>query len=349
MSQPGPTLTIGNRQIGAGHPVFIIAEIGYNFTSPQEALASIDAAVACGVDMVKFQTFRAETLTSREAEFPAEAGGTNQFEEFERYEISEALHRDLFAHARRRGVLVCSTPSYRDDVDLLARLDVPVYKIGSDDLTNLPFITYVAQQGKPVLFSTGMGTLEEVQEAMQAIRDTGNRQVGVFHCVSNYPVADLSLVNLPAIRTLQETFGVPVGFSDHTTSVGAAVAAVALGASMIERHFTLDKQLPVPDAAFSADPAEMTALVRAIREAEAALAGDGRKQPAATEAAMRLQTRKSVIARRDIPAGELLGEDHLIVKRPATGIEPKLSHLVVGKRAKTAIRKDEAITWDKLT
>ncbi len=348
MSQPGPTLTIGTRRIGAGCPVFIIAEIGYNFTSPEEAIASIDAAVASGVDMVKFQTFRAETLTSRQAEFPAEAGGTNQFDEFQRYEISEALHRDLFAHARRRGVIACSTPSYMDDVELLERLEVPVYKIGSDDLTNLPFLRYVAEKGKPVLFSTGMGTLEEVQEALQAIRETGNQQIGVFHCVSNYPVTDLRLVNLPAIRTLQQACGVPVGFSDHTTSLGAAMGAVALGASLIERHFTLDKRLPVPDAAFSADPQEMTALVKAIRELEAALSGDGLKRPAETESAMRVQTRKSVIARSEIQAGELIGGQHIIIKRPATGIEPKLSHLVVGKRAKTTIRKDEAITWEKL-
>ena len=338
---------IGDRLIGEGHPVFIIAEIGYNFTSVSEAKASIDAAIECRVNAVKFQTFRAETVVSRHTDFPAEAGATNQFEEFKRYEISEELHRELFAYARDKKVLVFSTPSYFDDVDLLERLQVEVYKIGSDDLTNIPFIRYVAEKGKPVIFSTGMGTLAEVDEAVQTIRAAGNDQIVILHCVSNYPISDLHIVNLKVIRTFRQAFNVPVGFSDHTTTIAASLGAVAIGASVIERHFTLDKRLPAPDAFFSADPTEMKALVQAIRELEQAL-GDGVKQPTPTEQAMRLETRKSVIAGMDIGQGEVITEKMIIVKRPGTGIAPKLSQLVIGRRAKQAIKADEVITWEKL-
>lgn len=340
-------VTIGKRLIGESQPIFVIAEIGYNFRTLDEAKASIDAAMNCGVDAVKFQTFRAETVASRYTEFPPEAGSTNQFEEFKRYELSEDAHRILFDHARKRGVLVFSTPSYFDDVDLLEQLEVQAYKVGSDDLTNLPFIRYVAQRGKPVIFSTGMGTLAEVAEALETIEATGNQEVVILHCVSNYPLQDLSLVNLNAIPTLRKTFGVPVGFSDHTITLSAALGAVTLGASVIERHFTLDKNLDAPDAFFSSDPAEMTSLVKAVRELEQAL-GDGVKRPVPSEQAMRLETRKSTIARMDIKRGEVITKEKIIVKRPGTGILPKLSYLVIGRRAKRDIRCDEVITWEKL-
>lgn len=345
--RPMRPVKIGERLVGEGHPVFIIAEIGYNFTTPNEAKASIDAAIECGVDAVKFQTFRAETVTSRNTEFPAEAGATNQFEEFKRYEITEELHRALFDYARSRNILVFSSPSYFDDVDLLERLQVEVYKIGSDDLTNLPFIKYVAEKGKPVIFSTGMGTIAEVDEAVQTIRAAGNDQFIILHCVSNYPIRDHRLVNLNVIRSFQRAFNVPIGFSDHTTTLAASLGAVALGAAVIERHFTLDKKLDAPDAFFSADPVELKMLVQAIRELEQAL-GTGVKRPTPTEQDMRLETRKSVIARTDLLPGEVITQDKIIVKRPGTGVLPKLSHLVLGRRAKQPIKADEVITWEKL-
>lgn len=338
---------IGNKSVGEGQPVFIIAEIGYNFNTIAEAKASIEAAVECGVDAVKFQTFKAETITSRNTDFPAEAGATNQFEEFKRYEISEAVHRELFDHARRCGTIAFSTPSYFDDVELLERLEVPAHKIGSDDLTNLPFLKYVAEKKRPVIFSTGMGTLAEVDEAVQTIRATGNDQFIILHCVSNYPIRDPRIVNLRAIQTFRQAFGALVGFSDHTTTLSVSLGAVALGASVIERHFALDKRLDVPDAFFSADPAEMKALVHGIRELEQAL-GDGVKRPTPTEMMMRQETRKSTIARMDISPGEIVTSDKMIVKRPGTGVSPKFAHLVPGRRAKLAIKADEVITWEKL-
>ena len=338
---------VADRLVGEGQPVFIIAEIGYNFNTIEEAKLSIDAAISCGVDAVKFQTFKAETLTSRFTEFPAEAGATNQFDEFKQYEMSEELHQELFIHARERGTIVFSTPAYFDDVDLLERLEVSLYKIGSDDLTNLPLHTYIAEKGKPIIFSTGMGTLGEVDEAVRAIKSTGNDQIVILHCVSNYPIKDFSLVNLRAITALNQAFDVPVGYSDHTTTSTAAVGAVALGAKVIERHFTLDKNLRAPDCFFSADPGEMADLVRSIRELEQAM-GDGVKRPTASEEAMRAETRKSTIARIPIQRGETIKESQVIVKRPGTGIPPSLAHLVPGRRAKGDIPEDTVITWDML-
>jgi len=338
-------VSIDEKKIGPGHPVYIIAEIGYNFSTPAEALASVDAAADCGVDAIKLQTFRAETTASKLSEFPEEAGSGSQFEEFKRYEISEELHRQVFARAKARGIHAFSTPSYYTDLDLLERLGVPVQKVGSDDLTNLPFLKAVAKTGKPIIFSTGMANLSEVCEAYETYRAAGNENLIVMHCVSNYPVRDLSVMNLRVLQTYQRCFGIPVGFSDHTMTLSASLGAVALGANRVERHFTIDKKLPVPDAAFSADPTEMKALVQSIRELESAM-GNGLKIPTATEQEMRKETRKSAIALVDIQPGELITPEKFILKRPGTGVPPREVHLLVGRRAKSLIRAEEAIRWE---
>lgn len=340
-------IQVGERRIGDGCPVFIIAEIGYNFNTLDEGLASVDAAAACGVDAVKFQTFRAETVCSRRTDFPAEAGSGNQFDEFKRYEISEETHRRLFERARQKRLVPFSTPSFYDDVELLERVGVDVHKVGSDDLTNLPFLRFVASKGKPVIFSTGMGTLAEAAQALEVLRGPGDAPTAILHCVSNYPIRDPRVINLRVLETFRKAFPVPVGFSDHTTGIAAALGAVALGATILERHFTIDKRLPVPDAGFSADPAEMAQLVRAVRELEQSL-GSTVKAPADSEKDMRRETRKSAVARRPIAAGEILTENMIIVKRPGHGVPPEMARLLVGRRAKTPIAADEAIGWDRL-
>jgi N-acetylneuraminate synthase/N,N'-diacetyllegionaminate synthase len=339
------TITVENRMIGIGQPVFIIAEIGYNFNTLDEGKSSIAAAVECGADAVKFQTFRAETIVSRGVDFPPEAGSSSQFDEFKQYEMSLETHRELFDYARQQGVLCFSTPSYYDDVELLEQLDVPLHKIGSDDLTNLPFIAFVARKGKPVIMSTGMGDLDEVSAAVRAFLSTGNSNLVLMHCVSNYPLQDLAMMNLRAIKTLANAFQLPVGFSDHSTSLVVPAAAVALGAVAVERHFTLSKDLPAPDCRFSADPAEFAAIVKGIREVESAL-GNGLKVPTASEVQMRKDARKSVIARCDIPAGTTISREMLIIKRPNWGIPPMEVELVVGRVARQNIRADEPVTWE---
>jgi N-acetylneuraminate synthase len=338
-------IKVGDRLIGDGAPVFVIAEVGYNFTTLDEALRSVDAAAAAGANAFKLQTFRAETLVVRGIEFPPEAGGGEQYAEFETYEISEAAHRAIFARARERGLIPFSTPSHPSDVALLERIGCDLYKIGSDDLTNLPLLRCVARTRKPVIFSSGMATLAEVDEAIHTLLEAGNDQLVLLQCVSNYPIRDPSLLNLRVIDTYRKSFPVLVGFSDHTLTATAAIAAVALGACVIERHFTLDKGLKVPDAFFSADPAEMAALVRAIHEAEAML-GDGVKRPAVTERDMRRETRKSVVARRPIKAGQVIAEDDLAIKRPGTGIASRDLPMLVGRVARRDIKADEVLTWD---
>lgn len=340
-------ITIGQRRIGGATSPFVIAELGYNFRTRDEALASVDAAASAGVDAIKVQTFRAETTVSRHVDFPPEAGGGNQWQEFKRFEIDEDTHRAIFERVRLHGLVPFSTPSYRDDVDLLDRLGVEVHKIGSDDLTNLPFLRYVAARGKPIIFSSGMATVDEVDEAIRTMHDAGNRQLVLLHCVSNYPITDPTVVNLRAIPALAGRFPVLVGLSDHTTTLSAAVAATALGAVVIERHFTLDKQLPVPDAFFSATPDEMRALVAAVRETHLML-GNGDKRPTATEQQMRAMTRKSCIARRRIPQGQPIALADVIIKRPGTGVAPRDVERLVGRVARRDIEADEVITWDLL-
>ena len=338
-------IRVGSRVIGEGQPVFIIAELGYNFNTLGEALGSVDAAAKCGVDAIKVQTFRAETLTVPGIDFPKEAGGSSQWDEFKRYEIDEETHRRIFARAREQGLVPFSTPSHPDDVELLERVGVDLYKIGSDDLTTLPFLSYVAAKGKPLILSSGMGTLAEVDEAVRAVQAAGNRQIILLQCTSNYPVRDPSLLNLRVIDTYRRIFPVLVGFSDHSTTLSAAVAAVTLGAVVVERHFTLDKALPVPDSFFSADPTEMAALVHAIRETSLAL-GSGHKAPAPTESLMRVDTRKGLVARRRIGKGQTIGPEDVTIMRPGTGILPRDRDVVIGRTARRDIDANEVITWE---
>ncbi|WP_320040097.1 N-acetylneuraminate synthase family protein [uncultured Desulfobacter sp.] len=339
-------IQIGKHIIGNGR-TFIIAELGYNFNTLDEAFSSIDALAQTGADAIKFQTFRAETITSQKTFFPSQAGSANQFEEFKQYELSQEQHVALFKRAMENGLLPFSTPSYFDDVDLLEELGVHVYKIGSDDLTNLPFLDYVARKGKPMIISTGMSYIGEVDAAVRTIHETGNKHLVVLHCTSNYPLTDYANTNLRAVLSMRDVFKVLVGYSDHSQEDFTSLAAVSLGACVIEKHFTLSRDIPAPDCAFSYQPNDMARLVKTIRNLEAAL-GDGLKKPAPSEKEMRQETRKSVIAKRDIEIGEAIGEKDFIVKRPGTGISPALSHIVPGRKARQRIEADTPITWAHL-
>ncbi len=338
---------IGDRHIGDGEPTFIIAELGVSFTTLKEAERSIDEAVRVGADAIKIQTYRAETLVTESAWFPDEAGGAHQFESFKKSEISPETHRKIFDYAEKKGIIAFSTPSYYDDADILEKMGVTVFKIGSDDLTNLPFIKYVAAKGLPMIISTGMGSMSEVAKMVDAVKSTGNDQLIILHCVSNYPIKDLSTVNLRAIDSMKRAFGVPVGFSDHTESLSMPIAAVALGANVVEKHFTIDKKIPISDAAFSADPVELETIVKGIREVERGI-GDGVKHPAYTEDKMRRETRKSIIAKRDIKKGAKITRDDLIIKRPAYGVPPELIDIIVGRIAAKPIKRDQPITWEEV-
>jgi N-acetylneuraminate synthase/N,N'-diacetyllegionaminate synthase len=343
-------LQIENRGIGEGQPCFIIAEAGVNHGGDL-ALAHrlVDAAATAGVDAVKFQTFTAERLAIQAApkaayQLHTTDAGESQLDMLRQLELGREAHGELMAHCRRRGVLFMSSPFDEDSADFLDALGVIVFKVPSGELTNLSLLAHMARKGKPLIVSTGMSRLDEVERAVQAIRGVGNRQLVLLHCVSNYP-AEPADVNLRAMQTMRASFGVPIGYSDHTNGTEVALAAVALGACVLEKHFTLDRDLPGPDQRASLEPEELAALVRGVRLVESAL-GHGRKEPAPSEAQTAAAVRKSVVAARDIPGGSLLTEDCLTVKRPGTGLAPQTRSQLIGRVAKQNIPAGSLMSWD---
>lgn len=345
-------LQIGGRRIGPGEPVYVVAEAGVNHNASVDlARRLVDAAAAAGADAVKFQTFHADrvaTVSAPKAAYQMRTTGAveTQTEMLRRLELPPGVHEDLFEYAFRRGVVFLSTPFDQDSVDLLERLQVPAFKIGSGELTNLPFLAYVAAKGRPIILSTGMADLQEVADAVETIRAAGNSRLVLLHCVSNYP-ADPADANLRAMTAMRGAFDLPVGFSDHMLGPEVALAAAALGAVVIEKHLTLDRALPGPDHAASMEPAEFAELVASIRMVERAL-GDGVKRPAASEQAMRIATRRSIVAARDLASGTVLTADMLSVKRPGSGILPRHLSELVGRRTTRSLRHDEIIRWEDL-
>jgi sialic acid synthase SpsE len=327
---------------------YIIAEIGGNFVTFEQARGLIDAAVESGADAVKLQTYRAETVASRAAVFDMEnTGVTSQYELFQKYQIDAQLHREIFTYAESRGIDWFSTPSHATDVDFLEQCGVGAHKIGSDDAANLPFLRYVARTGKPIILSTGMCTLDEVREAVDTIVGEGNERLVILHAITSYPTHPEN-VNLKAIPTLIKEFPkFDVGYSDHTLTPVASLCAVAMGARVIERHFTLDKHAEGPDHRLSTDPAEMRWLVEAIRSFEV-MRGSGNKVPAESEITTRINNRKSLVLNRDVAAGDRLSVTDLSVKRPGTGIAPKYFDQVVGRVVARAMASDAVLQWDDL-
>ena len=336
---------IGDRWVGEGAPCFIVAEMGS--LDEKTGVALIRAVAQAGADAVKVQTFRAETLAQPGAFLTLEDGRRiPQFEHFKRLELSLEAHRAFSAAARDCGLVFFSTPSHPDDVELLEGLGVPAYKIGSDDLTNLPFLEYVARKKKPLILSTGMSRLEEVGQAAAAVRGAGNEDLILLHCVVGYP-ARAEQANLLAMRTLREAFGTPVGFSDHVPGHAVDAAAVALGACVIEKHVVLEKTPGDPDSDVACLPEEFAAMARAVRETEAAL-GDGVKTVTPDEEKWRAAARKSIVALKDIEEGQALAASDVGILRPGTGIPPADLAKVLGRRTRRRIPKGTALRWDLL-
>lgn len=327
---------------------YIIAEIGGNFTTIDQAIRLVDAAHECGVDAVKLQTYRADTIASTKAIFDMEnTGVVSQHELFRKYEVDEALHVEIFRYAESKGLDWFSTPSHETDVDLLENCGVGAYKIGSDDAVNLPFLRYVARTCKPILLSTGMCTLEEVRESVNVILAEGNKQLTLLHAITSYPTHPEN-VNLAVLQTLMDAFPqLDIGYSDHTLSPIACLCAVAMGARVIEKHFTYDKDADGPDHMLSADPADMKWLVDAVRSFEI-MRGSGIKHPAESEKTTRRNNRKSVVLNRSVKAGDQLTKQDIAVKRPGYGIGPKYFEQVVGRTVAADMDKDAVLTWDDL-
>lgn len=334
-------IQIQNKLIGPGQPVFVIAEAGVNHNGDlQMARALIDVAVEAGADAVKFQTFRAELLATADApkaEYQLQATGDSesQLAMLRRLELSAGAPSELQSYCNERGIIFLSTPFDEEAVDLLDELGVPAFKISSGDVTNSPLLEYVASKGKPVILSTGMSELSELIEAVSVLNIAGCENPVLLHCVSNYP-AEPAEVNLRAMQTMRSAFDVPVGFSDHTEGIDVSLAAVALGACVIEKHFTLDRTLPGPDHRASLEPAELRALVRSIRRVETAL-GNGRKVPTASELETAKVARRSLVAARDIPAGATLERDMVVMRRPGTGLSPAMLNTLLDRKVKRDI------------
>ena len=327
---------------------YIIAEIGGNFTAFDQARKLIDEASNCGVNAVKLQTYRADTIASKKAIFDMEnTGVTSQHELFKKYEIDEALHRKVFQYAEEKGLDWFSTPSHETDADMLNRLGVDAYKIGSDDAVNIPFLKYVARKGKPIILSTGMCTMDEVKESVTSILEEGNNKIILLHAITSYPTHPEN-VNLGAMQNMIKEFPtLDVGYSDHTIGTTACICAVAMGACIIEKHFTYDKKAEGPDHMLSADPAEMKFIVDSIRQFER-MRGNGIKRPAESEKTTRINNRKSIVLANSVKAGDVLTAEHLAIKRPGNGIPPKHYKELIGRVMNRNIQLDEVLQWEYL-
>jgi N-acetylneuraminate synthase len=333
--------------------VFIIAEAGVNHNgSVAQALRLIEAGQASGAHAVKFQTFRADLLATGSAPKAAYQKRTvgaaeSQLEMLRKLELDAAAHKRLIERCRKLRVGFLSSPFDEASADLLVKLDVPIFKIPSGEITNLPLLRHIARFGRPIILSTGMSTLGEVEEAVTFLQAEKVPQLTLLHCVTEYP-APYAETNLRAMLTLKSAFGLPVGYSDHTPGIEIAIAAVAMGAVVIEKHFTLDRRLPGPDHAASLEPDEFRNMVAAISNVEAAM-GTGVKAPAPCELHNMPVARKSVVAARALRKGHCLAAEDLCVKRPGSGLAPKFLPALVGRSLCADVNRDEVMTWNHLT
>ena len=346
-------LNIAGRLVGPGEPAYIVAEIGANHNGDMTLCrAMIDAARECGADAVKFQSWSKSSLISR-AEYDRNTAYVSKErnqptleESVEQYQLSRAQHEEISAYCRDTGIVFFSSCFSNAEVDMLESLDVPAYKIASMDVNHLPLLEYVAATHKPVIISAGMATLGEVERAIATLRAAGSGPVAILHCLSIYP-SPPAQVNLRTMDTWRSAFDVPVGYSDHTLGSAVPIAAVALGACMIEKHFTTDKHLPGWDHAISADPAELRAIVEGARDAFAAL-GSPERRVNADEVAKRRVFRRRMVARRDMRKGERLAAVDVDFKRPGTGIQPDELRYVVGRAITRDVRAEDELDWSDL-
>lgn len=340
------------RTLGAGYPCFVIAEAGVNHNGDSGlARALVDAAAGAGADAVKFQTFTAERLVTRDApkaEYQRRrtVAGESQYDMLKRLELSADTWRELQKHCAEVDIRFMSSPFDDISADLLESMGLTVFKIPSGEIANLPFLEHVARKGKPMIVSTGMATLDEVEAAVNTIKAAGNQNLVLLHCVSDYP-ADPADVNLRAMKTMEKAFNVAVGYSDHTAGIEVALAAAALGACVIEKHFTLDRSLSGPDHAASLEPDQLKSMIRGIRIVESAL-GDGRKEPVARELSTAAAARKSLVAAHDARAGTILSDELIVVKRPGTGLPPAMRSRVVGRTLRVDLKAGTLIALEML-
>ena len=347
---------IGGRKIGHGQPCFIIAEAGVNHNGDMEtAHQLIEHAVKAGVDAVKFQSYITEeivTVKAPKAGYQVETTGgkESQVEMLKKLELSWEQQAELHRHCEDAGIMFLCTPYEEKSAGFLVDLGVKAFKIASTDLTNTPFLCHIAERGMPVILSTGMSYLGEIEEAVCALQDNGLfGNIALLHCTSEYP-APIKDANLRVIQTLEKAFKCPVGFSDHTKGIVAAPWAVAVGAAIIEKHFTLNRNMVGPDHRSSLQPDELAALVQAVKDIESAL-GDGIKKPSSKEIENKAKMQKSLVSKRKILVGQDISREDLACKRPANGLSPSWMNKIIGKKALRDIDSDcpikmGDILWD---
>jgi len=343
-------VNISGRMIGDGHDPYIIAEAGLNHNGDLGmAKKLVDEAKRIGCDAIKFQTFKAHNRVSNKIKTAKYAETITGLEEtilemFQRLEMRYEDQRKIFEYARLKEIEIFSTPFDFESVDFLESLGVNLYKISSMDLVNLPLIKYVAETGKPLIISTGMSTLGQVEEAVQTVLDTGNPNLMLMHCNSTYPAAPEEM-NLRCIHTLKQAFNIPVGLSDHTFGIFVSQMAVAIGADLIERHFTINRTFEGPDHILSSEPSEFAKLIESSKMISTVL-GDGIKRVRSSEYDTINQQRKSIYAKSNIKKGQIITAKDLVIKGPGGGVLPKYLNIVIGRKAKANIDQDYPITWD---
>lgn len=331
---------------------FIIAEAGVNHNGNIKiAKKLIDFAKKSGADAIKFQAFHTQDIVTdkaRKAQYqlnpinPKES----QYQMIKKLELTDYQFKELSLFAKSKKILFLLSPFDYHSVDLIEKLKIPMYKIPSGEITNYPLLRYIGSKKKPVILSTGMATFGETEQAITILQNAGATKISLLHCVTDYP-ADIRHVNLKVMEILHDVFKVPVGFSDHTTGITAAIAAAAMGATIIEKHFTIDKNLPGPDHKVSLEPDELKSLVHAIRDVEFAI-GDGIKKLTEGEIKNRGIVRKSLVAATRIPKESIVEKSMIAIKRPGTGIQPDFYERIIGRKTKKNIRGNQVLRWDMI-
>ena len=341
------SVTIAGKKIGDGHPCFVIAEIGGSFRNFEEAKRLIDSAIEIGVDAVKFQTLEAETITTKNNQFDMESTGkVSQYEIFKQFELSKDLQKQVVEYANKMNIPIFSAPSHMKDLEIMKEMKLQIFKIGSDLACHIPLLKEVAKLGHPIILSTGMCNLDEVRKSVEAILSTGNNQLALLHCVSNYP-SKIEELNLEAINEMKKEFDLPVGFSDHTKGSLAVLTSAIMGANIIEKHFRDEKNTPGPDDPHALIKKEFLELIESIRKSELAK-GNGKKLPTDSEKKNLSTNRVSIIAMENIPAGTKIQEKMLDIRRPGNGIQPIHFEEIIGMETKINIQKEQPLTWEML-
>jgi N,N'-diacetyllegionaminate synthase len=341
------SVLLNGKKVGDGEPCYFIAEIGVSFKDFSEGKRLIDSAKKMGVDAVKFQTYEANTLTTKKNKFDLEiTGKVSQYDFHKKYELSKELQKEIVDYAKKCGITIFSAPSHMNDIEIIEEMELPIYKIGSDLACHIPLLEKIARIGKPIILSTGMCTVDEIHNSVKAIKNQGNEQIVLMHCVADYP-SKLEEANLNAIISMKKEFGIPVGYSDHTLGTITTLAGAIIGANIIERHFMDPKNMQSPDDPHSLQKEDFGNLIKSIKKIEIAK-GSGLKVPSKSEQKNLLNNRVSIIAMTDIPKGTIIEKNMIDIRRPGRGIQPIFYNEIIGMKSKSRIFAEDPILWKDL-